>query len=122
MRRRSIILPLAVLTTTIAVGFPAAGNAQSAPRSTRAHVAPLASSARSSARLAIASLPADRRTIAQLSAYYYGASAMSFVILAANPWLDGYSLTRSLTSNSISPQHRTVIVPRIRYPRPLGPE
>jgi hypothetical protein len=122
MRRRSIILPLAVFAATT-VGPPlAAGNAQSAPRTATTHVATLAPSVRGSARLTIARLPAQRRTIAQLATFYYGSSAMSFVILAANPWLGGYPLTKPLASNSSSPTHRTVNVPSIRYPRPLGPQ
>ena len=122
MRRRSIILPLTVLMASTAVGLPAAfGNAQAAPRTTIAHVAPLGSAVHGSARLTIARLPVQRRTIGQIAAYYYGASAMSFVILVANPWLGGYPLTKPLT-NASPLAHPTVMVPRIQYPRPLGPE
>src|SRR4051794_19097308 len=66
--------------------------------------------------LTIHALPAGRSTMAQLAAYYYGSAQMTFVLQAANPWLEHVSPGRRLAA---SPRHRTIILPTLRGARPL---
>jgi hypothetical protein len=71
--------------------------------------------------LTIGQLPAGRPTIGQLAAYYYGAKQMSFVIQAANPWLERVPPNRRLATYPGLAGRRTIRIPELRGARPLGP-
>jgi hypothetical protein len=104
-----------------AVGLIVVGGGSLPPTGAQAVGAPAHRNAGRAVKLAIRQLPPGRRTVARLANYYYGSSAMSFVIVAANSWLDGYPVTRSLAEYTGSSQHSSVVIPTVRGVRPVGP-
>ena len=102
-----------------ALSLPVVAAAQPQTRGADAPRAPQhAHRASSGLTLDVRTLPADRATLAQIAAYYYGAPQMSFVLQAANPWLLGVRPSRRLTPVA---GHATIRVPVLRGARPLGP-
>ncbi len=106
-------LALAALTLPAVAAAASQAPGADAPQATR-HV----QRASSGLTLDVRALPADRATLAQIAAYYYGAPQMSFVLQAANPWLLGVRPHRLLASVA---GHATIRVPVLRGARPLGP-
>ena len=123
MRRRSIILPIAVLADHDASGPPASCRQRAICTAYHARACRTTRSfGTGSARLMIARLPAQRRTIAQTRSVLLRRIRDELRHPRGEPVARRYPLTKPLASNSSSPTHRTVNVPWIRYPRPLGPE
>jgi hypothetical protein len=106
-------LLLAVLSTPAGAAAQPPGRGSDGPRAyQRAH------HVTSGLTLDVRALPAGRATLAQVAAYYYGASQMSFVLQAANPWLRGVRPSRRLATVA---GHSTIHIPVLRGARPLGP-
>jgi hypothetical protein len=105
----------------VAAGMLALAGGSLAPSGAQAARTPAHQSAARTVELAIRQLPPGRRTIAQLAHYYYGSRTMSFVIVAANPWLGTYPITKPLTRYGGLSQHAKVVLPTVHGQRPVGP-